>query len=109
MSATSSAAAAADREVASKSEAKIERETAEKWCERALACYRQFARTKDVAWLLRATGYRQEAMEHAAMVEDRGKTVGAMQDRLAAACKAAFGSRCATGKARGARHRMARR
>lgn len=57
----------ADREVASKSESTIERETALKWLARMTACLRRHRKTKRVSWLLRAKGYRDEALEHAAL------------------------------------------
>ena len=65
----------ADSEVASKSEAVLERETAKKWAARALACYRR-------GWLLRAESYRHEALEHAALAGDHGKLVGELQSQI---------------------------
>lgn len=61
----------ADREVLTKSDAEIERETAEKWCARALACFRQFDKTGDRRWFARGVEYRHEAIEHAATAGSR--------------------------------------
>lgn len=72
----------AGREVASKSEVVIERETARTWAARAVACYRNHARTRDTRWLLRANHYRDEALEHAAMVGDGGVFVGQVQQAI---------------------------
>lgn len=55
------------REVTSKSEAAIERETAMKWAARALACQKRYDETGALRWLLRAESYRHEAIEHAAL------------------------------------------
>lgn len=75
-------ARAARREVLSKSEADIERETALKWASRALACYALFEETRAPKWLLRAEDYRHEALEHAATAGDGGRLVGQVQSRL---------------------------
>jgi hypothetical protein len=70
------------REVATKSDATIDRETALKWAGRAVACYQRYAATGKIRWLLRAENHEHEAMEHAALVGDRGKTLRAVQDEL---------------------------
>ena len=70
------------REVASKSDAAIERETAYKWAARAVACCQKYAQTGTSHWLRRVEDYRHEALEHAALVGDRGATVRALQDEM---------------------------
>lgn len=81
----------AAREVASKSDATIERETASKWAARTLACYARSTAAKTVheqlKWRERAKGYRDEALEHAALVGDGGKTVKKIQRKLDAAAR----------------------
>lgn len=75
----------ARREVATKSDRDIERETAQKWTVRAIACYERAAKASGVArtkWLMRADDYRHEALEHGALVEDFGKTVAKIQRDL---------------------------
>ena len=57
----------------------MEIETACKWAERSLACFEEYLRTKNTAWLRRAESYRHEALEHAALAEDHGKTVAHIQ------------------------------
>jgi hypothetical protein len=71
---------AQQHEVVLKSDAQIERETAKKWAERAVACYAIFLSRGDAAWALRYDNYRHEALEHAAVVGDRGATVRQVQD-----------------------------
>lgn len=73
----------ADREVSSKSEAMIERETSLKWEARCLACLRRYKAGDGLDWLLRAENARSEALEHAALVGDGGKLVGQVERRLA--------------------------
>lgn len=62
---------AAALEVAQKSDRQIERETALKWADRAVACYHRCAAATTARererWLLRAESYRHEALEHAAL------------------------------------------
>ena len=74
------------REVSQKSDATIERETSRKWLARAIACYQKFDRTGKNKWLIRAESYRQEALEHAALIGDCGKTVCAVEKALKAEC-----------------------
>jgi hypothetical protein len=74
-------------EVQSKSHAEIEQETAYKWGARALACYklhRDEAEVKDGEdpWLLKASDFANEAMEHAAMVMDDGETLHIVEHAL---------------------------
>lgn len=73
---------AADREVGSKSDRVIQRETAERYAARAIVCYRRHRRTGRVSWLLRAEDFRHEALEHAALVGDGGKLVGRVEERI---------------------------
>lgn len=75
------------REIAAKSEAAIERETALKWAGRAVACYRRYITTGDERWQVRAHDYRHEALEHAAIIGDHGRTAAAIQKRLDHAMK----------------------
>lgn len=72
----------AEREVSTKKAADIERETAQKWAARAVACHRKWLKTGKQIWLIRAERYRDEALEHAAMVEDHGKTVAVIQKKI---------------------------
>jgi len=69
-------------EVRQKSEAQVERETAKKWAGRAIACFRLYRASGVLDWLTRAHTYRDEALEHAAMVGDHGKTVKAIQNEI---------------------------
>lgn len=68
-------------EVVKKSVATIERETAEKWAERALDCYKEYG-PKKVGWLIRGDHYADEALEHGALVRDSGKTAKRLQGVL---------------------------
>lgn len=70
------------REVARKSDAAIELETALKWAGRAVACRERYARTGRAAWLLRARDYAHEALEHAALVGDYGRTAAEVQRKI---------------------------
>lgn len=70
------------REVGRKTDAQIERETAQKWASRAIGCYAFYTARGDEAWLIRYENYRHEALEHAATVEDRGVTVRRVQDTI---------------------------
>lgn len=71
-----------EREVSQKSDSRIERETAEKWANRAIACYALYLPYSNVDWLTRYDSYRHEALEHAAVVGDRGATVRRIQDKI---------------------------
>lgn len=70
------------QEVLSKSEGQIQRETANKWASRAIACYKLYARTGDLCWLVRAEEYKHEAVEHAAVADDSLKTLKNLQSIL---------------------------
>jgi len=80
--------AAARKEVAAKSDRTIERETAEKWAARAAACYERCVAARSnamaIAWRVRGEEYLHEALEHGALVEDFGKTVGKIEKELGA-------------------------
>jgi 8-oxo-dGTP pyrophosphatase MutT (NUDIX family) len=65
----------ADQEVAKKTEKEIELDTAKKWAARAIAAIKLGNKAK-------AMHYADEALEHASMVKDMGKTVGAIQQIL---------------------------
>jgi hypothetical protein len=69
-------------EVSTKSDGEINRETAVKWALRALACYSNAKHTTGAArqeWILRAADHSHEALEHAALIGDGGKTVGVLE------------------------------
>ncbi len=72
----------AAREVSAKSESTLERETAEKWTDRAEACWKKYEETGASEWLFRFENYRHEAIEHAALIGDGGKTVAKIEARL---------------------------
>ncbi len=72
----------AAREVRTKSEGSIERETAKKWAARAEAAFKLAIQYGDSVMLLRAQMYRHEALEHAALIGDHGRTVASLQKRL---------------------------
>ena len=70
------------REIRSKSDAQIERETAWTWARRAIASMEQFQKTQDFSWVLRSETFKHEALEHAATVNDYGKTVKMIQTAI---------------------------
>jgi len=76
-------------EVETKSDAKIERETAFKWAARAEACFTKAAKAwtpkQKTDWITRGQRFMDEALEHAAQVENEGKLVGQIERRLKAA------------------------
>ncbi len=65
-----------------KSDAAIERETSRKWAKLSIQCFRRYFSTGLQGWLIRAHGYRHEALEHAATVGDKGKFVKKMQEKI---------------------------
>lgn len=69
-------------EVLAKSDAEIEAETARNWLQRSLDCYTLYHHTRDLEWLSRARSGEDEALEHAALVRDFGKTVKAIEIKL---------------------------
>lgn len=81
------------REVETKSDAAIERETALKWAGRAVACYHKFSATKKPEWRLRAQDYEHEAIEHAALVRDGGRTLAAIENAIGRSKTAPTGRR----------------
>ena len=76
------ASTTAVHEVTSKSDKAIERSTSKAWAARAVACFEKYAETGDLKWFERACTYRDEAIEHAALVRDFGRTVGTLQRQL---------------------------
>lgn len=80
---------AALREVTTKSDRRIERETALRWLTRAEACFVKYQETGACDWRVRAHSYGSEALEHAAQVRDHGRLVAAVGRRLRAAERAA--------------------
>lgn len=69
-------------EVKKKNAKTLDRETALKWADRAIACFKMYAKTGKSEWLRRAEDYKHEALEHAALVMDYGKTVGLVQRKV---------------------------
>ncbi len=69
-------------EVRSKSDAMIERQTAHKWADHAIDSLVEYAKNGNVPWLIRAEGYKHEAVEHAGTVYDYGKTAGIIQRKI---------------------------
>lgn len=76
------------RELRDKTIDDIERMTAETWGARALASYQLLEEEEDMAARLRrfceGENYRQEALEHAAMVEDGGKLLEEIRHQVLA-------------------------
>jgi hypothetical protein len=62
-------------EVQNKKEEQIETETAYRWASRSCACYQLHKETGLIKWLLKAEDYCHEALEHAALAKDNGKTL----------------------------------
>lgn len=71
------------QEIATKSAAAIERASALKWADYALAARALHRRTKEAQYARRAEDYRHEALEHAALAEDGGKTLRRIERLLA--------------------------
>lgn len=69
-------------EVVAKDSRQIELETALKWASRCVACYHIYDTTGELIWLTRGDDYRHEALEHAAMVMDKGVTCGAIEREI---------------------------
>ena len=63
-------------EIQSKTNEQIEEETARKWGARACGCYALGIKAEAVGdkllWLIRGEDFRHEALEHAALIGDRG-------------------------------------
>ena len=73
------------REVVERPDTLIEQTTAETWAYRALACYEKHRQTRDPAWRDRAKGYADEALEHAALARDGGKSLRVIEKALESA------------------------
>lgn len=74
---------AARKEVATRTDKAIERETALKWAYRAVACWERAAKARDpLPWILRAADYKHESLEHAATVGDHGRTLSKVEKIL---------------------------
>ena len=73
---------AALREVRTKSDATLERETARKWADRAIAACHWYREKPDLKWVRKAWDWHHEALEHAALVGDGGKTVAKIQAEI---------------------------
>jgi hypothetical protein len=75
--------AEAMKEVQTKSEKQIERETASKWASRAMAVFILAAKESDPKERCRLLDWgddlKHEALEHAALAEDEGKLVGTVE------------------------------
>lgn len=73
---------AALEEIQKDAEAVVEEKTAYKWASRAIACFKLAKKTsggQKATWERRAIDSRHEAMEHAALMDDMGITVAAIQ------------------------------
>lgn len=69
-------------EVLHLTEKQVERQVALKWVAYAKDAYAEYKRTGKLDWLIRAHGYRAEALEHAGQVGDYGKFVGECQRQI---------------------------
>ena len=76
-------------DILTKTDAQIERDTAKKWLDRAVDAFSEYAKHGDAVMLQRAASYEDEALEHAALVKDFGKTVKAVQKTVMKARKKA--------------------
>jgi hypothetical protein len=70
------------KEVQDKTEQEIEIETAYKWASRSCACYELYEDTKLLKWLLKAEEFKNEALEHAALAKDSGRTLKVVEDEM---------------------------
>ncbi len=70
------------QEVRSTTRKQIEHATAVKWAARAIACKAIFLETGDQKWLEWADDCRHEALEHAALKQDHGVTVGLVEAEI---------------------------
>ena len=59
-------------ELAQKTRAQIEEETATKWAARAAAAHERYQQTGNVQWLRDFEDYLHEAIEHAAFADETG-------------------------------------
>jgi len=65
-------------ELAHKTRAQIEEETAYKWAARAVAAHERYQQTSQVRWLRDFEHYLDEAAEHAALADSTGAVLGAV-------------------------------
>jgi hypothetical protein len=76
------------KEVQEKDEKQIESETADKWASRSMAVFVLAARATDPKERCRLLDWgddlQHEALEHAALIKDEGKTVGKIQRAISA-------------------------
>ena len=77
------------REIREKGDRRIEGDTAETWGYRAIASYREYARTGVRKWLSRAKGYADETIEHAGLSRDGGRTLRRVERAIDAAERSA--------------------
>lgn len=74
------------KEVQEKSDAEIDKETAHTWTARAIACYKialkQDSEEELCKWNRKGDDFRHEALEHAALAKDGGKTVGELEKAM---------------------------
>lgn len=77
---------AAQKELSEKSYIDIQMETAWKWASRAVVAYQASIDGKNtpekLGWYLQGVEYGHEAIEHAALVEDKGKVLNDIQSNL---------------------------
>ena len=74
--------AGAAAELAAKTAAEIEIETAYKWGGRAVMAYRIYHKTGALRWRDQAVEYAHEACEHAAMALDSGETLRLVESAI---------------------------
>ena len=75
------------QEIQEKDSAEIDIATAYSWGSRALAAYKLYDETKELKWLLAAEEYGNEAIEHAALAKNKGKTLKAIENAIGKARK----------------------
>jgi hypothetical protein len=77
---------AAEKELSEKSYTDIQSETTWKWASRAAVAYLASvdseAPGEKLAWYLQGTEYAHEAIEHAALIEDKGKVLSEVQTEI---------------------------
>lgn len=69
-------------ELRSKTDAEIQQDTSCKWAAFAIAAYQLYSETSLSVWLIAARDYEGEALEHAALARDDGKTLRAIEATL---------------------------
>ncbi len=70
------------KEVQEKTEEQVESETAFKWASRCIACFQLYKKTEKLKWYIQALHYRDEALEHAALVKDDGKVLKTVESEM---------------------------